>query len=152
MKICPKCHFKNREGFMFCEDCGENLVQVPSMQTRLYESIAEPQEPTLALQVLGQSIPLKLRSQTLVGRSDPDRPHQPDVDLTHYEAFEKGVSSLHAIIQHSVDGVQIIDMSSTNGTYVNGRRMVPNQHYVLLDGDEIRFGRLVTRIVIAGLT
>jgi pSer/pThr/pTyr-binding forkhead associated (FHA) protein len=44
-----------------------------------------------------------------------------------------------------------MDMGSTNGTYVNGRRLVPNQTYILRDGDEIRFSRLTAHIRIRGL-
>ena len=153
MKICPNCHYHNREGYMYCEDCGEDLTHVESTHETSFFEQAEPQEPGISLQIQGaeRRIQVQLQGRTVLGRYDADREAQPDIDLTPYDAFEKGVSAMHAAIRHSTDGVQIVDMGSTNGTYVNGRRLVANQHYVLNDGDEIRFSRLVTRIHIGGL-
>lgn len=151
MKICPSCRHNNIEGYMYCEDCGEDLTSVESMPTVMFAST--PEEPGIMLVVTktAEAIHLRLDARNILGRYDPDRSQQPDVDLSDYRAFEHGVSSRHAVIQHTPEGVQIVDLGSTNGTYVNGRRLVPNQYYVLNDGDEIRFSRLVTRIRITGL-
>lgn len=142
MRVCPNCQYTNREGYMFCEECGKDITHVPGT----YE--AAP--PGIALQVLGaeQPIPLRPEGQSVLGRVDADRPHQPDIDLSAYRALEHGISTLHAVIQQTVDGVEIVDMDSTNGTYVNGYRLIPEQPYLLNDGDEIRLSRLVTYIQI----
>ncbi len=50
---------------------------------------------------------------------------------------EGGVSRMHARIAVSSLGVDIYDLSSTNGTFVNGERI--SQH-PLRNGDKIRFG------------
>jgi len=153
VKICPNCHYQNREGYMFCEDCGEDLTNVESTHESGFDVFAAPVRTGIVILVPGSDdpIPVQLQGQTVLGRSDKDRPEQPDIDLAAFDAFEQGVSSLHAAIRHSTDGVQIVDLGSTNGTYVNGRRLAPNQHYILHDGDEIRLGRLVTRISIGTL-
>jgi len=54
---------------------------------------------------------------------------------------DKRLSRRHAAIQHIADqGFYLIDLKSTNGTFVNGE---PVQHCVLLkDGDQIRLGSL----------
>jgi hypothetical protein len=131
MKICPNCSFENVEGYMFCEDCGEDITHVESKHAK----------PGFVIQ---------LHRLTTLGRYDEDRPQQPDIDLTMYNALEKGVSSLHASIEHSRDGVWLQDAGSTNGTYLNGRRLIANQNYIVRDGDEIRLGRLVTNIQFQG--
>jgi hypothetical protein len=137
---------------MFCEDCGEDITQAESQHPGVYQApAAEAAHIALMIAGAGAPIPLNLESQTVLGRYDADRRQQPDVDLTAYEAFEKGVSGLHAVIQHTTEGVQIVDMGSTNGTYVNGRRLIPDRHYILRDGDEIRLSRLIANIQIAGL-
>ena len=153
MKICPHCHYHNREGYMFCEDCGEDLTPVASILETGFYKTSEPRQVGIALQIQGSDkrIPVPLQGQTVLGRHDADRTEQPDIDLTAYDALERGVSAVHAAIRHSTDGVQIVDMGSTNGTYVNGRRLVAHQHYILHDGDEIRLGRLVTRVHIGDL-
>ena len=48
-------------------------------------------------------------------------------------------SGTHAILR-GVDGVlSVEDMQSTNGTYVNDRRLSPHERVRLVDGDRIRF-------------
>jgi hypothetical protein len=151
VKICPHCRYQNREGYMFCEDCGEELSQVESVYPGPYQTPAV--EPEISLQFPGKMLPitLQLEARTVLGRRDADRAHQPDIDLLEHGALEMGVSGLHAAIQHTPEGVQIVDIGSTNGTYVNGRRLVPNQTYILRDGDEIRFSRLTAHIRIRGI-
>ena len=152
MKVCPHCRYQNREGYMFCEDCGEDLSQVESFYPGAYQAPAMV-EPEISLQFQGKMLPvaLQLQARTVLGRRDSDRSRQPDIDLLEHGALEMGVSGLHAAIQHTTDGVQIVDIGSTNGTYLNGRRLVPNQTYILRDGDEIRFSRLTAHIRIRGL-
>jgi pSer/pThr/pTyr-binding forkhead associated (FHA) protein len=152
MKICPNCSFENIEGYMFCEDCGEDITHVESKHAKPGFAAPIPQEPLLILRVqtTNRPIVIQLHRLTTLGRYDEDRAQQPDIDLTMYNALEKGVSSLHASIQHSQDGVWLQDAGSTNGTYLNGRRLTANQNYIVRDGDEIQLGRLVTHIQFQG--
>jgi pSer/pThr/pTyr-binding forkhead associated (FHA) protein len=50
------------------------------------------------------------------------------------------VSREHAEIHISGEVMEIIDLGSTNGTYLNEQRLQPNQRHYLKPGDEIRFG------------
>jgi FHA domain len=51
---------------------------------------------------------------------------------------DPGVSRRHARVVHDDSGVWIADLGSTNGTFLNGERLVsPTQ---LHDGDQLRFG------------
>ena len=55
------------------------------------------------------------------------------------------VSSKHAQITRSADGkLCLSDLGSTNGTYINGSQLKPQNHYSLQDGDEIQFGGIST--------
>jgi len=54
------------------------------------------------------------------------------------------VSRRHAILALRGDGARILDDRSSNGTYVNGRRVTVAY---LSDGDVLRFGRAVFRYV-----
>jgi pSer/pThr/pTyr-binding forkhead associated (FHA) protein len=64
------------------------------------------------------------------------------VDLVPFGAIQNGVSRRHAVIRRSGDGYEVIDLSSTNGTWVNGQRLAPDTPHPLLSGDIIRLGRL----------
>jgi pSer/pThr/pTyr-binding forkhead associated (FHA) protein len=49
------------------------------------------------------------------------------------------VSRLHCRIEANVDGLQVIDLASTNGTFVNDKRI---QQAHLESGDRLRVGRV----------
>ena len=36
--------------------------------------------------------------------------------------------------------IRVVDLNSRNGTFVNGRRLLPNEAAILIPGDECRFG------------
>lgn len=55
---------------------------------------------------------------------------------------ESSVSRRHAILVPRIDGARVLDDRSSNGTYVNGRRV---QQADLSDGDVIVVGRVVLR-------
>lgn len=52
-----------------------------------------------------------------------------------------GVSRRHANVHVSQDGVFVIDHDSTNGVYVNGKRIDANERMRLRDGDVIHIAR-----------
>lgn len=52
------------------------------------------------------------------------------------------VSRVHAKLAVSEGTVEVADLGSTNGTFVNGARLEVGQVMVLQPGDEIRFGNL----------
>jgi pSer/pThr/pTyr-binding forkhead associated (FHA) protein len=74
----------------------------------------------------------------LVGRGGPEEEHPPEVDL----AQDESVSRRHAEIRRTMDGYMITDLASTNGTWVNGKRIVPGEPIGLKDGDRVAVGRL----------
>ncbi len=63
-------------------------------------------------------------------------------DLTPYGAYHFGVSRRHALLTLQDTFLYIEDLSSTNGTRINGFQLTPRQKYRLRDGDEIEFARL----------
>jgi pSer/pThr/pTyr-binding forkhead associated (FHA) protein len=56
------------------------------------------------------------------------------------------VSRLHCRITAGADRLEVVDLKSTNGTYVNGKR-IDKAH--LGDGDRLRLGRVELTIVMA---
>ncbi len=58
-------------------------------------------------------------------------------------------STRHATIRCANGQFTLQDMKSTNGTYVNGRRLEPNSPTQLTDGDKVRFGGYTVNLVIA---
>jgi pSer/pThr/pTyr-binding forkhead associated (FHA) protein len=88
---------------------------------------------------VGKVFPLQV-GDNLIGRWDPDSGAFPDVDLEADDP-EARISRKHAIIRVS-DTVEIEDIGSLNGTFVNrGPRLEPGAPVTLKDGDEIIIGK-----------
>ncbi len=83
------------------------------------------------------------RLPVVIGRADPKSMILPEVDLSAYDAYRKGISRVHAHI-FSRDGVKLWleDQNSTNGTFLNEERLAPYVAQALKTGDIIRVGRI----------
>lgn len=51
-----------------------------------------------------------------------------------------GLSRNHCLIEYSKEGYMLTDQHSTNGTFVNGRRILPGVKTHIKGGDQIRLG------------
>ena len=60
---------------------------------------------------------------------------------THVISGDPYVSGAHAELLADDTGVRLTDLGSTNGTVVNGRRLVAQEPVELADGDEVAFGQ-----------
>lgn len=78
----------------------------------------------------------------ILGRSDESITYLPDIDLSSYEARERGVSRRHAALVLYSGSMHLVDLGSINGTYINGVRLVPDNPSPINQGDEIRLGML----------
>lgn len=158
---CAFCGAENRQGILFCEDCGRSLFDKTSELTipgRKNVSNLVKQLPRrdgqsrlkdgqgLMLYVRNANDPITLDIDRAVTIGRKGRGVTPDVDLTPYGAMDKGVSRIHATIQ-VVDNTAIItDMGSTNGLYLNGTRVKALQSEILCDEDELHLGDLMAQI------
>jgi hypothetical protein len=79
---------------------------------------------------------------TNVGRSDVAQNWHPELDVIPYGggAPDLGVSRHQAVIQRHGGTFTVIDVGSTNGTFVNGQVLEYNKPAELHDGDSIAFG------------
>jgi pSer/pThr/pTyr-binding forkhead associated (FHA) protein len=101
---------------------------------------------TLELAESGERLVVENQTRIVIGRSSSHSVRTPDIDLAPYHAFSKGVSSLHASIFRADDCVNISDLGSTNGTYLNREGLIPHQAYTLQNGDLIYLGQMAVRI------
>jgi len=58
-----------------------------------------------------------------------------------YVIDDESISRIHARISRNDDGLFIEDLNSTNGIFINGIRLRPNETMYIEPGDEIRLGR-----------
>ena len=84
----------------------------------------------------------------ILGRADPGaRPRSDVVNLTPYGALDRGVSRAHAKLHLKENHLYVIDLDSTNGTYLAGKRLEPNEPTLLRKGDELLLGRLAIQVL-----
>lgn len=82
-----------------------------------------------------------------MGRSDEMSEFVPDIDLAAFSGREQGVSRRHLALLLFRLELHVIDLTSVNGTYLNGKRLPSEVPTPLNDGDEIRVGTLPLRLV-----
>lgn len=111
-----------------------------------------PPHATLRIEINDGAYVLKFNPQDkdiiLFGRTDPSTGVTPQVDLTPYAGYRMGVSRRHAEIRKSSaqdNTLELWDLGSSNGTFLNGERLISHRPYVLSDGDEIQLGQLRVR-------
>jgi pSer/pThr/pTyr-binding forkhead associated (FHA) protein len=84
----------------------------------------------------------RLQQAFIIGRSDFNSGFVPDVNLARLDAREKTVSRRHATIRPHADLLVITDHASLNGTYLNSQRLIPQQAWILRNGDMLRVGKI----------
>lgn len=164
MSRCQECQASQLEGTLFCGECGAALFGLPAAEalslSDMLRSAAPPPvdgnpdaEAGMPLEFIiaatGRRLSVMLERELYIGRADPAQQLQPAVDLTPDSGKELGVSRLHAFIQRTPQGLFLIDLGSTNGTRLNGRRLAPDLPQRLQSGDEIHLGDLAVQVVVA---
>jgi len=90
---------------------------------------------------------ITLRNQLVVGRhSGLSSDTAPDVDLTPFNALEKGVSRRHLRIRCPDYMLYVTDLGSRNGTWLNGHIILPGAERLLRSGDTLQLGALRIRV------
>lgn len=175
MIVCPNCKHQEMDGALFCSECGAQLVfsnikeaepageDLKTLPVTKVPDKSDPVSPAqangtkssgssvgLALKIVssGQIIPLSGQNEFTLGRITEGQPILPDIDLSPFEGYAEGVSRLHAAIRITERGVMIVDLGSSNGTRINGQKIVPNVNYPLKDGDIVALGRIKMQITI----
>jgi len=123
LEICPVCSTTQRPGAKFCSRCGAN-IKLPAkenLSTRPhFIHISNSGDERIAF--------ILYEEETFVGRT-----------LNNAFVIEHpSVSKRHARVVSEADEYAVYDLGSSNGTFVNGKRITDAR---LKDGCEVRFGR-----------
>ncbi|GIK64815.1 MAG: hypothetical protein BroJett018_26090 [Chloroflexota bacterium] len=110
-----------------------------------------PEGSLLLMRAAGHKVLMEnLHRDLVLGReSIGTRPFLPvrRVDLTYYAGYRSGMSRVHCLLRRTSNfRVQIVDMGSTNGTYVNRSHLMPFVPAYVADGDEIQLGQFSVRV------
>lgn len=169
MIICSNCRHENVEGAVYCEECGAQLDGIETLVTQAItdeqieaelkrktprtEAEVAPANSWLSLHLMdsGKILPLASRNEFTLGRLSEGQPIMPDIDLTPYQAYASGVSRLHAVVKRDAGQALVMDLGSSNGTYLNGRRLNPHMEETLSHGDIVALGKLKIQILLRNL-
>lgn len=160
MNVCPFCEHNNRPGVLICEKCGRSKSIFGNLPTRVIPDETNPSKPrwqgsehftkdmfvVMHVEDVREPLILQLDQPTVLGRVNTVAGQIPDVDLTGYDAFVKGVSSRHLSLERGAHHLLLTDLGSTNGTFINGKRLPANQPTAVRDGAEVRLGRLILHL------
>jgi hypothetical protein len=166
MIICPNCQHNEINGAIYCSKCGGQLVEARMVTHKIettetlkdveresgkYQPLPQmPLQSWISLHIIesGQILPLADRTEFTLGRTAEGQPIVPDVDLTAYNAYANGVSRLHAAIKLVNNRVVVVDLGSSNGTYLNGVRLSPYIEAPVSHGDLVYLGKLKIQVLI----
>jgi hypothetical protein len=161
---CQVCRITYVTNTIFCPECGQYLLAgeqiatdpIEVAQIRWQGEVGDCQigdvdlplaRPLAICLRVGQGKKARVLEISLVrpirlGRSDPMEDIFPEVDLTDDRGKEYGVSREHACIFQRGNAVEVEDLGSTNGTFLNGERLAPYIPQLLEDGDQLQLGKL----------
>jgi RsiW-degrading membrane proteinase PrsW (M82 family) len=125
-RFCPKCNKEQRAGLATCLNCGASLLSQRSRPLQM----TTPHLARINDQGNEEVVFVLDKQEVSVGKTLDNA----------FVIDDPTVSKHHAkLVWHPTGNFVIVDLNSTNGTYVNGRRVGEN---LLKDGFEIRFGRV----------
>ncbi|QSZ43106.1 FHA domain-containing protein [Sulfurimonas aquatica] len=180
VKECPTCLHINPESYAECDECGTDLVGVdPIEESEVEVTQEQPQEPVDVIQEECAHSNLhgnycldcreyvkineistgewslqfpwgeyKIADYLWIGRIKP----APQDMTKELEKNFKNISRNHAQISVDDGKLYIVDLESTNGTFVNSQRIIPNQKVELTQESTLKLAKdLVIEISLKGV-
>jgi serine/threonine protein kinase len=135
LKVCPRCEHRNELANRFCVRCGYSFVGVRPAVLRVVEPVRAAWEMPIA------------KSPMLFGRAQPQSGYRPDFDMSFYDP-EGYISRRHGQIIKARNGYFVIDLGSSNGTYVNDQLLSPHKPRLLRNGDKITIGEVLIQFLL----
>jgi len=159
--LCKECNTPYKIGSLFCDECGRNLL-ADGYEKSDVESVWPVQpdkqaEPTVEAGELaadiefvilnsGRRVTLPFNEEIRIGRADPNKEISPEVDLSDDDGAMLGVSRLHASLRSTENGVILVDLGSTNGTFLHEENLAAHESSCLRSGDIFRLGEMQVQV------
>ncbi len=121
------------------------LPEVAGMQTDpeltpLKSGVSSPHSGFALRLLSGQCLPLPDQDVVTLGRTDPASGIFPDLDLSDHDP-RRSLSRRHARVVRTAEGHALMEEAGVmNGSFVNGKRLQPQQLHLLKPGDRITLG------------
>lgn len=166
---CPFCQSIHVDNTIFCDECGNYLLEDNKRDTDIFtikeisaradclsntesapslQSDMEPMTLRLKIGVQQREVQVALNKIVHLGRLDPTSNIFPEVDVTSDDLHAYSVSRRHAGIFRQGMEVVVADLGSVNGTFINGKRLDPYLPEALKDSDLLQLGKLLIEVSI----
>jgi hypothetical protein len=158
-KFCPACKLGNDANALTCKYCGSSLNLISAKEnaprrasqtgstvtekdSRFIETLSSPSRG-VAVYSSGNTRPIAIMTddEFILGR-ETEGVSETMVDLTDLDGLAMGVSRRHAMIRAVENGYVIVDLNSSNGTWLNGQILIPTQQYDLPSGAAVQLAHL----------
>jgi len=161
-KFCPICKHKNERTASVCGYCGAILDLGFSSGAATTKNTGEPSslpaenfgsfindalipEGGIGIYATGTEKPyyLHMDKELVIGRKmEATSDLESFLDLSLLDGYNVGLSRRHAMIRRAESGFEVVDLSSTNGTWLNEERLIPNKPYPFASGSQLRLSRM----------
>ena len=168
MISCKVCNNQEFHGVLFCGQCGSQIAfisdkkvdtlvypgQIRGLEMDIKDTIPKKllEEKTFLLYSSERKEVIEIPDQVefTIGRFVEGQVITPDVDLNQYEAYDKGISRLHATIRVNTENnrVHVIDLGSANGSSVNVYEIPANSEVPLNHGDVLTLGKFNMKVIL----
>ena len=134
MSKCPNCQRVNSQNAKFCSGCGQSLAGLGPETPQLHQNTTRIMNgPRLQVRIPGQperELPLSPDQVVTIGRDHSNVIWVPIMSA----------SRIHAQVLLQAGGYAVMDMNSSNGTFLQGKRIPAQSPCLLPDGGVIRIG------------
>jgi pSer/pThr/pTyr-binding forkhead associated (FHA) protein len=157
---CIKCDLCIPPDATHCPQCGTPIAPGTVEIDPMTEEAPLPPAPTRAIKrattnslfapdasvllrfmPLGETLTLPMRKPLMMGRAF-DVDVEKVLDLTDYGGEEHGVSRQHCQLQRRGAKLMVMDLGSTNGTFLNGKQLPPHKEIKIGHGDRLILGTM----------
>jgi hypothetical protein len=156
---CPECGYVNETDVKDCVQCGTRLPRYDPTTTLIrrdplilptltHGKNVLPDTASVVLQFLPSGVCeiVALKTPLLLGRAvqtnPPNETEHPLFDLSEFQAHHHGVSRRHCLLERRDERLLVTDLGSTNGTYLNEKRLLPQNPLQIAHGDRLILGTL----------
>jgi hypothetical protein len=123
------------------EYCGETTVLSPdNYEDKEKEIVMEEYSRPLVLASFekGKYPAIQIEKSTVVGCME---------EGCNYLLKERGISRMHAKLMKKEDGLYLLDLNSTNGTFLNGESLISGEDVKIEEGDIVAFAKCEYMVV-----
>lgn len=146
MITCPNCRREELEGALFCSFCGTTLIGIvdENDSSKAQNLVIEVE----FLDIEGKT-QLTGKEKYVLGRSVPtNKDALLDLDLDKWGGYETGVSRQHAMLKYIDGEFKLIDLNSSNRTFLNDEEIYPGNEYNIGNECMLRLGKMRMKLTV----